>query len=1074
MNSALHPTNPILDREHIDCSHSDVDKEMVGADSHLAPQPPHPEILDPGSGFLRIQLLSEFSVSIGEQLIPASTWRRRKVQSLVALLALTPGYRLHREQLMDQLWPDRPVSAAANNLYYTLHMARQALRAAGGAKDHFLIFEDGWVTLGPLTSCWVDVHAFETAAATARRRHELAAYQSAIDQYTGDLLPDNRYDDWAIARRDELQQQFLALLYEGAQLALAQRLPSVAIELLQRLVTYDPTHESAYQQLIRLTADMGQRVQALQHYHNLKNALQRELDCQPSHKSQQIYRTLAHEAPHEATTTSMTADDLARVPHDHVLPLFLTSFVGRVHEQVELQKLLMTTRLLTLMGPGGCGKTRLAVVLAEHMQAQYRDGVRYLDLVPLNDPALLPQALATALGILEQRGQALQTSIARYLQPKQLLLVLDNCEHLVSACAVMVDTLLQICPQLTILATSRQALKVNGERRWPVPPLACPDPKHVPSLNNLSAYEGLALFTERAQEVAPNFQLTARNAAAVTQICVALDGLPLALELAAACMNVLAPAQLAARLDQRFQLLTAGGRGRPARQQTLQAIITSSYDLLTPAAAQLLNRLAVFVGGWTLEAAEAIGTEGDGNADTVVQLLAQLIDQSLVVAEVTSDGVMRYRLLETIRVYAWARLHASGETVIIQQWHTAYYLAIAETAAPWLRTHDQLVWLDQLEREHDNLRAALTWSLTRQHNVPSGLRLVTALGWFWWVHNHYREGSAWLERAIAINSDAETIHYAHAYFYLALLAISTDDTQRGAAAAEQSLICYCQLDDRRGMSYAYGPLGVHRLNLGSPRDAQQCWNEGLALARAAGDDWLVATHLRHLAHIKDNLVDAVPLLAEANALAQAIGDRWLISLVLTDHASVLQHRGKYHHAVEVYTRALAVARELNNRGLVAELLLDLGDLLYHQGHIPIAIQYYDDCRTLAHTIGFEEGEAKALLRLGLHESTHGDRDNAIQQIIAGMQLAQRIGNHDVIAQGLACLALSTDEPERRAQLWSKAGVVLGTNEALSDHFRQQLVAGLNRVVGKQAVATTTHPALFDLEQMLAIAITFPL
>ncbi|HWQ15617.1 MAG TPA: BTAD domain-containing putative transcriptional regulator, partial [Roseiflexaceae bacterium] len=519
---------------------------------------------------LWIELLGGFRIRIGDEVIAAEIWRRRKVRSLIKLLALAHGYRLHREQLMDLLWPDADPQAALNSLHQALYLARRILEPGGSARGRYLLLQHESVTLAPPELVWVDVTAFEAAAAQARQRQDPAAYRAALALYSGELLPEDRYEEWASARREALHQEYLALLRELTRLAEAGADYALAIETLHKALAADPAHEEVHRDLMRLYALSGARQQALRQYQALQEVLRRQLDLEPDIHSQRLYQAIlagqlspsgpAQEAatatvaaPSPSVTTPVATE---RTEELHNLPVQITSFIGREREIAEVKQLLTTTRLLTLAGPGGCGKTRLALAVAADVLHAYPDGVWLVDLAALANPALVPQAVAAALGLHEAPGQPLTETLAAALKPRQLLLVLDNCEHLVSACAQLAETLLRACPQLRILATSREALHIPGEVTWLVPSLSLPDPRHLPSLAELLHYEAIRLFLERALAILPTLRVTEQHAPAIAQICMRLDGVPLAIELAAARMPVLTVEQLAGRLDDCFRLLT--------------------------------------------------------------------------------------------------------------------------------------------------------------------------------------------------------------------------------------------------------------------------------------------------------------------------------------------------------------------------------------------------------------------------------------------------------------------------------------------------------------------------------------
>jgi predicted ATPase len=490
------------------------------------------------------------------------------------------------------------------------------------------------------------------------------------------------------------------------------------------------------------------------------------------------------------------------------LPAQLTSFVGRAQECAAVAELLASQRLVTLTGPGGTGKTRLALHVAADRLEQFSNGVWLVELAPLADPLLVPLAVASVLGLREEAGRPLLTVLTDYLRTRTLLLLLDNCEHLLDACAQLAETLLRSCPQLRILASSREALGVAGEAPFRVPPLRTPDPRQLPELEAFAQYEAVRLFTERATSVLSSFRVTSENMAALAHVCSRLDGIPLALELAAARVNVLRVEQIAARLNDRVRLLTGASRSAVPRQQTLRALIDWSYDLLSAPEQQVLRHLAVFAGGWTLGAAETV-CAGEGlEQERVLDVLSRLVDKSLVQAERVLGQEARYGLLETIRQYAVERLAASGAADTIRRRHAAHYLALAEEARRWIGRREQGVWLDRLDLEHDNLRAALGWALGGGA-AEVGARIALALAghdWssFWRLRGHGSEALRWLERVAEQPNQLTPSQQAWAlllvdFFREGLNGISWDQL---FAVSDQALALFREGGDRAGIAWA--------------------------------------------------------------------------------------------------------------------------------------------------------------------------------------------------------------------------------------------------------------------------------
>jgi predicted ATPase/DNA-binding SARP family transcriptional activator len=636
---------------------------------------------------LFIWLLGGFRVQVGERVLAPGEIRLRAAQQIIKLLALAPGYRLHREQVLAAIWPDQEPRAAINSLNQALHSARRAIAPGDDARGQFLILRDQQLRLGEPEQLWVDALAFEDAARRAQQQ-DVAAALAALDRYTGDLLPDDPYELWLDMRRTALRHAYRALVLGTAsraeQPADVERVRSA----IHQALAGDPADEELHRAAMRLAARVGDRQAALGQYALLERALRHELQLEPDASSQQLYHDIlaGRVAPLAAAGQ---APDVLLAP----LPMPLTSFIGRTRELAEVRQLLHSTRLLTIAGAGGGGKTRLALELARTEAPAYSAGACLLALAALNDPALIDQELARAVGLREGQGAPLRDQIIAFLAPRDLLLVLDNCEHLIGETARLAETLLQHCPQLRILATSREPLRIAGERTWIIPALSLPDPhRPPPGRSDIQQYEAIQLFLDRATAAWAQFSLRDAEIPDLVDICARLDGMPLAIELAAARIPTLAIAQIAARLDDRFQLLRGGSRTALTRQQTLRAAIDWSYDLLAAPERVLFRRLAVFAGGWTLEAAEAI-CAGDGlEAADVLPLLAQLVDKSLVVARDANEG-RRFQLLETIRQYAQEQLDAAGETGALRTRHQAWYMQLATQGETELTRSRQVAWL---------------------------------------------------------------------------------------------------------------------------------------------------------------------------------------------------------------------------------------------------------------------------------------------------------------------------------------------------------------------------------------------
>ena len=676
---------------------------------------------------VRVKLLGGFSVSVGDRAIERDEWRLKKAAALVKLLALAPGHRLHREQAMDLLWPDVGKKAASNSLRRTLHAARRTLDPAEGAG--YMASEDESLVLCPGGDLWVDVDAFGQAAATARRSREPAAHRAALDLYAGEILPEDRYEGWAEGRREELRHLRLALLLELAELYEEHSDFTPAIEVLQKVIVIadGPTNEEAHAHLMRLYALLGREGDALAQYERLRDTLSRQLSAEPSSTTRKLREDIAvGRFPMTITRPADSSHEDTLGTTKHNLPAPRSSFVGRGQEIVEIKRKLAMTRLLTLTGAGGSGKTRLALEVARDLVGAYLDGVWLVELAPLSKDELVPRAVAEVLAVPERPQEPLSDTLSDVLRDREMLLVLDNCEHLVEATARLVDVLLDSCAGLRVLATSREALGVEGEIKWPVPPLSVPERGRAPSSEELEGYESVRLFVERARGHDPSFSLDPQKARVATDICRTLEGIPLAIELAAARAGTLSLERISERLEGSIELLTHGSRTASARQRTLRGTLDWSHDLLSEPEKVLFRRLSVFAGRSTLEALEVVACGKGVRQNEVMDLLSGLVEKSLVVARISELGGVRYRLLEPIRQYALEKLDECEEADDIKRSHTQYFLALTEKAEPELVGPREEEWLDRIEEELDNLRTALSWALERGES-EFGLRLAGAL-----------------------------------------------------------------------------------------------------------------------------------------------------------------------------------------------------------------------------------------------------------------------------------------------------------------------------------------------------------
>lgn len=710
--------------------------------------------------------------------------------------------------------------------------------------------------------------------------------------------------------------------------------------------------------------------------------IHRVKDFQP----QPIFQATAPEFPSDFPPLKT----LASLPNN--LPIQLTSFIGREKEIRDVTQRLNDVRLLTLTGPGGAGKTRLSLQVAADSVDRFANGVWFVDLAPLTDPNLLPQIVATTLGLQEPPGRPILDLLQDYLRDKHLLLVLDNCEHLVEACAQLADTLLRAAPHLKILATSREALGIAGESTYPVPPLSFPPVSHLaagttlPSdLQALAQFEAVRLFVDRARAVLPTFAVTAANAAAIVEICQRLDGIPLALELAAARVRGLTVEQIARRLDDRFHLLTGGSRTAMARQQTLQAAIEWSYDLLSQSECLLLRRLSVFAGSWTLEAAEQVCAGDEIEPADVMDLLLRLVDKSLVVVD-ELERAARYRFLDTIWQFARDQLESGQEQARrVRDRHLDYFLARVEEIDQTLRGAEQESGLASLDRDLDNLRAALAWS-SQSHRVEAELRLASGLWRYWRVRSYFSEGRRWLEDALSRADSANPSTRARALLGAGSLANYQADYARAGQLLEQSLALHRELNDRQGIAYCLNLLSHGQMMTGDLAGAHASIGESLTIFRSLGDTRGLGYALYFLGSMhlaRGDAAAAQPALEESLTHLKEAGDKWW----------------------------------------VANTLIQLGWSLSRQAQDAAALQTLDEAREIFAQFGDTRGIARASMYVAEAKSARGDAAAARAAYREGLKVFHEVGDKwwaTVCLEGLAYIAARENDAPRVARLLGAA------------------------------------------------------
>jgi predicted ATPase/DNA-binding XRE family transcriptional regulator len=779
-------------------------------------------------------------------------------------------------------------------------------------------------------------------------------------------------------------------------------------------------------------------------------------------------------------STHRDGRDGARLPTSNV-PVPLTSFIGRERELAAVRRVQANTRQLTLAGPGGAGKTRLALELAGELLWAYPDGVWLVDLASPADPALVPQAIAAALRLRLPEVRSPVDEVKDFLQGRHLLLLLDNCEHLLPACAELAEALLRACPMLSVVATSREPLGIAGEVVWRVPSLSLPQEvaslgsrpqaatdQTLPNVEALLAYDAVQLFVERARLRRPDFALTQDNASAVVAICRQLDGMPLAIELAAARVSVLSVGQIEARLRDRFHLLTGGRREALPRHQTLRAAMDWSHDLLTALEKALLRALSVFAGGFTLEAVEAVcgaqetapllrqkaGRASDVRhrppvvvrRDDILDLLAHLVDKSLVLTDESYRSV-RYRLLETVRQYAAERLDEAGEALAVRQRHATWCLALAEEGAAAMEGPREGAWLSQLEQERDNVRAALDWSLAHGQGLgeqarlaaTTALRLAGALPRFWVRRGHWGEARRWLAQVLAVAGEAPAADRAKALRGAGILAYLHGDFVMAHGMFTASLALYRDLGDELAITRSQQHLGATALRLGDYAGAHTLFEANRARYEALGYKPGLANlqfTLGVLSFRQGDYAGARTSYAAGLALNRELGHKHGVASALAELASLHIEQGEDGPQAALLEESLALFQELGEKSGVATVLGHLGLIAWTRGEHERATALLQEGLALNREADNRRGIARMLVRLSLAAYSRGDYVRATAMSREGLALYHAAGDTWEISRYLwiqAAAAFGQGRPERAARLF-------GTAAALRDRLGVSLPA----------------------------------
>lgn len=974
---------------------------------------------------VHVYLLRPFRVEQAGSLVHLPT---RKAESLLAYLILHPSSH-SREKLATLFWGDSPDSAARGSLRKAINFIRSNL----GRET--IISNREVVQRNPDNPLYCDAIEFADHASEFLSSQYPDINRIDLNLYQDELLS-GFYDEWILEEREHYHQLHIKVLLRAVETLPAQSDYDSAISYARRILVSDPTNEEAHQHLMFCQITLGDRNGAMQQYEACKQILQNELGVAPGSETRALYSWIIQSAPDSTSLSSRITN----------LPIPISSFVGRGHELAEIKEKLSNARLVTLTGVGGSGKTRLAIRVATDLINSYKHGVWWVDFSSLSNAALVPQAIAKSLGIRESSQQTLTESITGFLRKKELLLVLDNCEHLVDACAQLVHRLLTQCPHLKVLTTSREVLQVDGEMVYNVPTLPIPQIDKLSIADLLLEYESVKLFVVRARAIQDNFVLDDRTALLVARVCARLDGIPLAIELAAARVKTMSVEQILANLDDAFRLLRGGSRAALPRQQTLRAMIDWSYDLLSEQEKILFRRLAVFMGGCSLEAAQAV-CSGDGiETKQVFDCLVQLAHKSLLVTEYNHGGV-RFYMLETIRHYAQEKLSEALEAQTLHEHHLKFFVILAENAKPKLKSSERVAYKKQLEIEHDNLRTALQWSLDDRNRdrIEMGARIACALEPFWKYQGYYREGRAWLEKILHQLTANEFPPLLHAKTLYAAGHLTTfqEDFAHARPLLEKSVALYKSIEPPDIPSQA---LALVMLAMVTPLEkltlACDLSAEAVRLCSDLGpeDTYYLARSLLwagHFAYQKGDYSTAQSYAEESRTLWQQTDYVMESAASISTLGHIALCRKDYFSARTYYEESLRLWQAAEDGWAVATLTSWLGDLERIVGNYAEASRRYHESLKMWREMGVEQQVGLDLRDLGLVKIHQGHYDHALKLLKESLPLLKFFSvdlNKDTSIAlnlaGLSAIARNRNQPRIAARL-------LGAAEAMAASVRDQ-------------------------------------
>lgn len=963
---------------------------------------------------LSLSLLGQYKITLDAQELDLGY---NQVRALLAYLAIESDRAHSRDVLAVLLWPDSPEIAARKNLRQALTTLRAAIRDES-ARPPFLLITRETIQLNP--SADIDSDAAEFTAlveANASHAHKsLAACPACIDRltraaglYKGDLLknltiPDSMaFEEWLLLARERMRLQMIDGL--GRLVAASEHKADneAAIQFSRRRLVLDPWNEDAYRALMRVLARCGQRTAALVEFERCKRLLAEELDIEPSAETVMLYDRIRTESGSQIQSVPSERT----LPGTPCLPVPLTSLIGREKEISDLLDLLRQerVRLVTLMGSPGIGKTRLSMQVAAALAGDFEGNVYFVSLADITSPSLTLPTIVMALGLGESARLAPIDQLQAALLEQKALLVLDTFEQVVDAAPNLAD-LLRACPRLKILVTARSPLHLRGEQRFMLHPLALPDPYCSPDTGLVGASPAVRLFVERVQAVMPEFNLSTKNAETIAAICRRLDGLPLAIELAAASIRLMSPQRLLERLNgeggSAFQVLKAESRDGDAHHQTLLQAFQWSYDLLDASTQTLFTRLGVFVHGCTLEAADAVCNVGDIHPASM-DGIAALLDNCLLQQEEGIDGEYRFTLLTTLREFTLDRLAANGEWDALRQRHADYFLTFAKLAEPELTGKDQIVWSERVEKDLDNLRAALDWTLAS--SPLQALQLAVALFPFWHVRSYLNEGRGYLEQALIRNPHPGALR-ARALAITSLMAQRQGDYGLALELVEESVRICRELDEHSGLAYALNNQAIVLMSMGENRQALQVANESLALSHHP--DYPLGIARAHMiigqiALNEDRLEAACQALETSLSFWRRSGDMKNAVLCQINLGRARLVSGNYPEAYALIEESLNLSRKIKDRHWEMVALWNLAEIHLQLGSLEEGAPLLADCLEQARRLGDRFIEATSLSRLGRICINRAEMEEGTRLFNASLELGRQIGSKWIIADGLSHL-----------------------------------------------------------------------